>query len=94
MNMSVAICMSFFQISRNGTAQFYVDGYHIASSNWARWVNCARNIKEENILMFTCRGKEYYVTMTDVYPGQELLSFYGDAYVKLLKIDINDYYNG
>ena len=35
----------------------------------------------------------YYVTFKDIYPGQELLIYYGDGYASTLGIDTDIYSN-
>lgn len=35
----------------------------------------------------------YYVAFKDIYPGQELLLYYGDGYASTLGIDTDNYYN-
>ena len=44
-------------------------------------------------MCLACRSKAYYMTFKDVYPGQELLVYYGDEYACWLDIDVNNYYN-
>ena len=70
---------------------FYVDAFDESTSNWPRWVNCARNEREENVLFYSCKGKAYYVTFRDVYPGEELLVYYGNSYAETLGIDLDKY---
>ena len=35
----------------------------------------------------------YYVAFKDIYPGQELLIYYGDRYASTLGIDTDNYNN-
>ena len=51
-----------------------------------RFVNCARNNEEENLIAFQFRGEIYYKTFKPVSKGQELLVYYGDEYAKDLGI--------
>ena len=51
-----------------------------------RFVNCARNEEEQNMLAFQYRGSIYYRTFKDIHPGEELLVWYGDQYAKELGI--------
>ena len=42
-----------------------------------RYVNCARNEVEQNLVAFQFRGKIYYRTFKEIQPGTELLVWYG-----------------
>ena len=72
-----------------GRVTYYIDGLSRTSSNWLRYVNCARNPREENVTYHYCYGKVYYRTFKDIAPGQELLIFYGRDYAKRLGIDMS-----
>ena len=73
---------------RDGESDYYIDAYNESTSSWLRWVNCARHIKEQNVNMYECMGKVFYVNNRDLYPGQELLVYYGDEYAED-QLDIN-----
>ena len=47
------------------------------TSNWMRFVNCARNKEEQNLLASHHRGVVYYRTLKDVHPETELLVWCG-----------------
>ena len=47
------------------------------TSNWIRYINCARNGTELNVWPHWCYDKVYYMTIRDIYPSQELLTYYG-----------------
>ncbi len=51
-----------------------------------RFVNCARNESEQNIIAFQYHGEIYYRTFKNIYPGAELLVWYGDHYATDLGI--------
>ena len=80
-------------MKQQGEKIFFIDAYYISTSNWTRWVNCARSSYEQNVAVNQCRGKLYYMTSKDLYPGQEMLAFYGNAYAKTLNIDMDNYYS-
>ena len=42
-------------------------------------------------MFYACKGKAFYITTQDIYPGQELLVYYGDSYAKYLSIDVDNY---
>ena len=65
-----------------------VDAAGIRTSNWLRFVNCPRYKQEENVIPCICRGKVYYMTISEVYPGTELLVFYGADYAQQLGINV------
>ena len=54
-----------------------------------RFVNCARNEDEQNILAHQYCGNIYYCTMETIYPESELLVWYGEKYAKELGIDLD-----
>lgn len=56
----------------------YIDASSPAKSNWLRYVNCARNVREENVYSFGCDGLVFYMTTKDVEPNTELLTWYGE----------------
>ncbi|XP_064645920.1 lipoxygenase homology domain-containing protein 1-like [Lineus longissimus] len=71
----------------NGTAH-YVNAVNPANSNWLRYVNCARIEEEQNMKAYQERSQIYYETIKAIYPGEELLVYYGDAYAKTLGFKI------
>lgn len=64
-----------------------VDGSKVEYSNWLRYVNCARNVSEQNLVGFQFEGKLYYRSVKEIHKGEELLIFYGEQFAKLLNID-------
>ena len=84
--MSDKLFCCVFQIPRQGTVHHYIDAKNPETSNWTRWVNCARRAEEESIRYVYCQGRVYYVLVKDVWPGNELLLYYGDDYADLLGI--------
>ncbi len=77
----------YFQSHRDGEVTHYIDAYNLENGNYLRWINCARNREEENVMVYECKGKIYYATIKDIYPEQELLVYYGSNYAKDLGID-------
>ncbi|KAK2170136.1 hypothetical protein LSH36_4g11039 [Paralvinella palmiformis] len=80
-------------VSRLNHVTHVVDGSDVTRSNWLRYMNCARHVSEENVHTSMCYGRIHYRLSRDLYPGKELLVYYGDAYAKLLGIDIKQYTN-
>ena len=64
-----------------------MDAGDVTISNWMRFVNCARNEEEQNLLAFQYKGDIYYRTIKDVSVGTELFVWYGDEYGKELGIE-------
>lgn len=60
----------------------FVDGASPAKSNWLRYLNCARNDKEEKVNVVLCDDLVFYMTSRDVAPNTELLMWYGTWYGK------------
>ncbi|KAK3916429.1 putative histone-lysine N-methyltransferase PRDM7 [Frankliniella fusca] len=76
-----------WEIQRGGKAVHCVDAVNMASSNWMRFVNCARHSEEQNLHAYQHRGQLFYQTMRDILPDEELLVWDGDTYAQELKID-------
>nr|XP_048684713.1 histone-lysine N-methyltransferase PRDM9-like [Caretta caretta] len=64
----------------------YIDGKDETNANWMRYVNCARDEEEQNLVAFQYRGKIYYRVCRAILPHCELLVWYGDEYGKELGI--------
>lgn len=54
-----------------------------------RFVNCARNEAEQNLVSFQYHGDIYYRTIKHVTPGSELLVWYGEEYAKELGLSVD-----
>ena len=74
------------QILRKGIVAHFTDAYSVHTSNWTRWVNCARRAEEESVVYVYCAGRVYLILTKDMAPGHELLFYYGDDYAELLGI--------
>ncbi|KAL9985671.1 hypothetical protein ACROYT_G008097 [Oculina patagonica] len=69
-----------WDIIENGRVTRVVDARDEKHSNWLRFVNCARNEDEQNLVAFQFRGEIYYRSYKVIEPGMELLVWYGDRY--------------
>ena len=76
--------------TESGPRPLYIDGRDEGRSNWLRYVNCARDSREENTDTFNCGGRNFYYTTKDVQPDSELLVWYGASYGKWLGIERNN----
>ena len=54
-----------------------------------RFINCARNEAEQNLISFQYHGVIYYRTIKHVTPGSELLVWYGEEYAKELGLSVD-----
>ncbi|XP_061434460.1 oocyte zinc finger protein XlCOF6-like [Lethenteron reissneri] len=73
-------------IYKNKKDREYVDAHDESKSNWMRFVNCARNEQEQNLVAFQHRGQIYYRTFRAVGAGSELLVWYGEEFAQELGI--------
>ncbi|KAG5854927.1 hypothetical protein ANANG_G00043210 [Anguilla anguilla] len=73
-------------ICRKKNQYEYVDGTRDSHSNWMRYVNCARNEEEQNLVAFQHRGRVLYRCLRPIPPGQELLVWCADEYSKELGV--------
>lgn len=57
-----------------GTGEYeYIDASRDTHSNWMRYVNCARNEEEMNLLVVQCRGSVLFHCCRSILAGEELL---------------------
>ncbi|KAF5894030.1 histone-lysine N-methyltransferase PRDM9-like, partial [Clarias magur] len=71
-------------IYRSKRCEEYIDGAREVHANWMRYVNCARNDAEQNLVAFQYRGGILYRCCRPINPGQELLVWYEEEYAKEL----------
>ena len=72
-----------------GHRPYLIDASNPSHSNWLRFVNCARSEDEQNVSAFQFEGQIFYRTIKSVYPGTELLVWYGDQYASKLGISVD-----
>ncbi|XP_072472356.1 histone-lysine N-methyltransferase PRDM9 isoform X2 [Notamacropus eugenii] len=75
-----------WMITKGRNSYEYVDGKEESCSNWMRYVNCARDEEEQNLVAFQYHRKIFYRTCQIIRPGCELLVWYGDEYGQELGI--------
>uniref|UniRef100_A0A6P7FK43 Histone-lysine N-methyltransferase PRDM9-like n=1 Tax=Diabrotica virgifera virgifera TaxID=50390 RepID=A0A6P7FK43_DIAVI len=69
-----------------------VDASDEKTSNYLRYINCARNVSEQNLIAFQYQGQLYYRTSKMISKGEELLVYYGSRYANQLGIDPEKYF--
>ncbi|XP_066122345.1 histone-lysine N-methyltransferase PRDM9-like isoform X3 [Saccopteryx bilineata] len=75
-----------WQITKGRNCHEYVDGKDESWANWMRYVNCARNDEEQNLVAFQYRRQIFYRTCRVIRPDCELLVWYGDEFGQNLGI--------
>ncbi|CAK8695456.1 unnamed protein product [Clavelina lepadiformis] len=75
-----------WEIYRKGKLSHYIDGADEKKSNWLRFINCARNQEEQNLIAYQHHGKIYYRAFKEILRGMEFLVWYGKQYAQQLGI--------
>ncbi|XP_053513400.1 histone-lysine N-methyltransferase PRDM9-like [Artibeus jamaicensis] len=76
----VAKSKNSWLIAKGRNCYEYVDGKDRVWANWMRYVNCARDHEEQNLVAFQYHRQIFYRTCRVVRPGRELLVWCGDEY--------------
>ncbi|XP_060740871.1 uncharacterized protein LOC132855719 isoform X1 [Tachysurus vachellii] len=71
----------------------YIDATSEVHSNWMRYVNCARNDEEQNLVVFQYQRGIMYRCCRPIKPGQELSLWYDEEYVKYAGITFDYIWN-
>ncbi|KAG7316234.1 hypothetical protein KOW79_019775 [Hemibagrus wyckioides] len=79
-------------IYKSTQCQKYIDGRREMNANWMRYVNCARNDAEQNLVACRYRGEILYRCCQPINPGQELLVGYEEEYAKALGLTFNSFW--
>ncbi|XP_066129974.1 histone-lysine N-methyltransferase PRDM9-like [Saccopteryx bilineata] len=75
-----------WQITKGRNCYQYVDGKDESWANWMKYVNCARNDEEQNLVAFQYHRQIFYRTCRDIRPDCELLVGYSDEFGQKLGI--------
>ncbi|KAM5291605.1 histone-lysine N-methyltransferase PRDM9-like [Glossophaga mutica] len=67
-------------IAKGRNCYEYMDGKDKSWANWMRYVNCARDDEEQNLVAFQYHRQIFYRTCRVIRPGCELLVWCGDEY--------------
>ena len=65
---------------QNGAVHRCVNASDVRRSNWLRYVNCARNYEEQNLMAYQHEGGIFYRACKDIAADVELLVWYDDQY--------------
>ena len=79
--------MVLFQVYVHGSSSYFIDAFNKSKANWMRYVNCARNEDEQNLIAYQYKGEIYYRSFKEIPPETELLVWYGQDYGKDLGIE-------
>ncbi|XP_062851851.1 histone-lysine N-methyltransferase PRDM9-like [Trichomycterus rosablanca] len=69
-------------IFKNSQCEKYIDAIRETHSNWMRYVNCACNNEEHNLVAFQYQEMILYRCCRPIKHGQELLVWYDEEYSK------------
>ncbi|XP_066228617.1 histone-lysine N-methyltransferase PRDM9-like [Saccopteryx leptura] len=76
-----------WQITKGRNCHEYVDEKDESWANWMRYVNCARDDEEQNLVAFQYRRQIFYQTCQVIKTDCELLVWDGDKYGQKLGIN-------
>ncbi|KAF5888694.1 histone-lysine N-methyltransferase PRDM9-like, partial [Clarias magur] len=80
-------------ICRDRQGEVYMDAKRETYANWMRFVNCARDDEEQNLVAFQYQGGILYRCCRPINPGQELLVWYEEKYAKELSPAFDQLWN-
>lgn len=63
----------------DGGLAYYIDGKR-ESENWMKFVNCAHNSEEQNLVLLQDGDQLFYESSREILHGEELLVWYGNRY--------------
>ncbi|XP_017326196.2 histone-lysine N-methyltransferase PRDM9 isoform X3 [Ictalurus punctatus] len=72
-------------VYRSRHCEEYIDAKREMYANWMRYVNCAHNGEEQNLVAFKYQGKILYRCCRPIDSGQELFVWYDEEYAKDLR---------
>ncbi|XP_031419490.1 histone-lysine N-methyltransferase PRDM9-like isoform X4 [Clupea harengus] len=78
-----------WMIYKSRHADEYTDAKRETHSNWMRYVNCASDGEEQNLMAFQYRGGIVYRCCKPIAPGEELLVWYAEDYARDLGISFH-----
>ncbi|XP_066577196.1 uncharacterized protein LOC136767331 [Amia ocellicauda] len=86
-NEEKAVLSGYSWVINNGKKKIhYIDASSETNSNWMRFVNCARNEEEQNLVAFQYRDQIFYKSCKPIIASCELLVWYGEEFGQELGI--------
>ena len=73
------LCLKLKVFNEAGGLAHYVDG-QTEPQNWMKFVNSARNIQEQNLILLQDGDQLFYESSRDILHGEQLLVWYGSSY--------------
>ncbi|XP_058270380.1 oocyte zinc finger protein XlCOF6-like [Hemibagrus wyckioides] len=80
-------------VYKNMQCEEYIDAKRETHANWMRYVNCAPNSEEKNLMAYQYQGGILYRCCQAIKPGQELLVWYEEEYAKHLGVTFDYLWN-
>ncbi|XP_062851852.1 histone-lysine N-methyltransferase PRDM9-like [Trichomycterus rosablanca] len=80
-------------IYKSKQCEEYIDATRETHSNWMRYVNCARNNEEHNLVVLQYQGRIFYRCCRPITPAQELLVWYEERHSKDLSTTFHCLWN-
>ncbi|KAA0703622.1 Histone-lysine N-methyltransferase PRDM9 [Triplophysa tibetana] len=71
----------------------YIDARRETHSNWMRYVNCARNEEEQNLVAIQYKEEILYRCCRPIKTGEELLVWYGEEYARDFDVTFDHLWN-
>lgn len=63
----------------DGSLAYYIDGLS-ETENWMKFINCARNNEEQNLVLIQDGEQLFYESCREILYGEEMLVWYGNRY--------------
>ncbi|ESO97355.1 hypothetical protein LOTGIDRAFT_114994, partial [Lottia gigantea] len=76
-----------WEIFKEGKLSHFIDGRG-TNGSWMSYLNCARHIAEQNMVVLQEGDEVYYYATRDISPGTELLVWYGQDYMHFMGIPL------
>ena len=73
------LCPKLKVFNEAGMLAHYVDG-QTEPQNWMKFVNSARHIEEQNLILLQDGDQLFYESSRDILHGEQLLVWYGSSY--------------
>ena len=79
----ILLILFFFDMIKvckeDGSLAYYIDGLS-ETENWMKFINCARNNEEQNLVLIQDGEQLFYESCREILYGEEMLVWYGNRY--------------